>query len=57
MLRQYLINLYLDYVNNWLTLDKFAEFHEITRGEAHIIIEIGKKYHEEYVRIINEGRN
>lgn len=57
MLRQYLINLYLDYVNNWLTLDKFAEFHEITKGEAHTIIEIGKKYHEEYVTIINEGRN
>ena len=51
-MRQKLIEWYLDYVNNWTTTAKFAEHHEITEEEVLIMIELGKKYHEEYVSIM-----
>ncbi len=37
------IELYLDYVNNYLTIAKFAEHNEITVDEAENIIITGKK--------------
>jgi len=52
MIRQYLINIYLDYINNWLTIEKFSEFHELSIDDAKIILDMGKKYHEEYLTII-----
>ena len=48
MSRQYLINLYLDFVNNWLTVESFAEFHEISEGEFAYLLKLGRKYHNEY---------
>ena len=52
MMRQYLIDMYLDYINNWSTIEKFSEFHELTTEDAKKILELGKKYHEEYVSIM-----
>lgn len=40
--------LYLDYVNNYLTVDKFAEHHEIHPTDARRLLSMGKVYHEEY---------
>lgn len=51
-MRQYLIDMYLDYINNWLTIEKFSEFYELTSEDAKKILELGKKYHEEYVAIL-----
>lgn len=52
MTRQHLINIYLDYVNNWLTIVRWAEFHELEEKDAKEILDMGKKYHEEYVAIL-----
>ena len=41
-----LIELFLDFVNNYLTVDKFAEHHEITLKQAHQLLTVGKALHE-----------
>jgi hypothetical protein len=51
-MRQILIDKYLDYVNNYLTLDKFAEHNEISSEHAFFIISFGRDYHEEYVKMM-----
>jgi hypothetical protein len=38
--------LYLDWVNNFLTISRFAEYYNITVIEAEILIEAGKKINE-----------
>ena len=38
---------YLDWVNNYLTVDKMAEHHELTVADARLLIELGRSYHEE----------
>lgn len=40
--RDELIAIYLDWVNNYLTLDKFAEHRGLTRTEAEYLIDLGK---------------
>jgi hypothetical protein len=40
--RQKYINMYLDYVNNFLTVEKFAEHYQITTEKAQTILSIGK---------------
>ena len=38
---------YLDWVNNYLTVDKIAEHHEITVADAELLINLGRSYHKE----------
>lgn len=54
MNRQYLINTYLDYFNNWLTIERWSDFHELSIDDSRIILDLGKKYHEEYLEIIKK---
>lgn len=44
MLYDKLIELYLDYKNNYGTVAKFAEHNAISVEDAETIIEIGRKY-------------
>lgn len=37
---------YLDWVNNYLTVDTIAEHHEITVADAALLINLGRSYHE-----------
>jgi len=41
-----LINMYLDYVNKFLTIEKFAEWHGLDTEDAEVIIGMGRKYNE-----------
>lgn len=41
-------DLYLDYVNNYLTVDKFADDNGIHATDARRILAMGKVYHEDY---------
>jgi hypothetical protein len=40
--RNQLHEFYLDYFNNFLTIDRFAEYHNFTRYEASKILDMGK---------------
>jgi len=44
-----LIQSYLDFVNNYLTIEKFAEHHQITPKQANLILATGKELHENRV--------
>jgi len=42
-----IIEIYLDWVNNFLSLDKFAEHYGLDEIDAHYIIDLGRKLNEE----------
>ena len=50
-IQEHLRTSFLDYFNNYLTVEKFAEHNNITDGNAQIIINMGKKYHEPYSKL------
>ncbi len=41
-----LLKIYLDWVNNFLTVDRYAEYYGIDAGEARWTIEAGRVLHE-----------
>ncbi len=45
-----LIAFYLDWVNNYLTIEKMAEYNQLTKEETIELIYMGKRYHEESVK-------
>jgi len=46
--------LYLDWLNNFLTLERFAEYYGITLEEAAIVINTGRDDHEANVKGLNK---
>jgi hypothetical protein len=56
-LRDYLADLYLDWVNNFLTIEVFAEYYGLDDDDAKALLEIAKKSHEqrvEYSKFLEE---
>jgi hypothetical protein len=45
-LREQFVEWYLDFVNNFLTLDGFAEYYGISRDQAEQVVKLGKQIHE-----------
>ena len=41
-----LAKFYREYLNDFLTIARFAEYHEISEVEATELVKIGKLYHE-----------
>lgn len=41
-IRQNLIDVYLDFVNNFLTVDFFAEYHGLTYDQAFNLLEVAR---------------
>ena len=39
---EFIINMHLDWVNNFLSLEKFAEHYGLTELDANYIIELGR---------------
>ena len=56
-LRDYLADLYLDWVNNFLTIEVFAEYYGLDEEDAKALLQIAKKSHEqrvEYSKFLEE---
>jgi hypothetical protein len=56
-LRDYLADLYLTYVNDFLTIEIFAEYYGLDDDDAKALLEIAKKSHEqrvEYSKFLEE---
>lgn len=47
-----LIELYLSFVNDFITLGRFAEAHGLEEDDAITLIKLGKKYHERNVELL-----
>jgi len=54
-MKQILIDFYLDWVNNYLTVSKMADDYELTVSATVNLIEIGRKIHEQNVLDIKQG--
>lgn len=42
----HLIEFYLDYLNNFLTIERFSEYHDIAISDCTILVALGRKYHQ-----------
>ena len=45
-MREQFAEWYLDFVNNFLTLDGFAEYYGISRDQAEEVVKLGKAIHD-----------
>jgi hypothetical protein len=48
-MKQQLINFYLDWVNNFLSIQYFASYHDLTVKQATTMINVGRELHEQVV--------
>lgn len=46
-MREHLINFYLDYVNNYLTVAGIAEDYGLLFNDASALVDMGRRYYEE----------
>ena len=42
-----LADLYLEWWNDWLTIERFAEFHGVSVSDATALINMGREYHDQ----------
>ena len=53
-LRDYLADLYLDWVNNFLTIVVFAEYYGLDEDDARDLLKLAKKSHEQRVDFLKD---
>ena len=56
-LRDYLADIYLERVNNFLTIERFSEYYGLDEDDAKQLLVIAKKSHEqrvEYIKFLEE---
>lgn len=56
-LRDYLADIYLEWVNNFLTIEHFSEYYGLDEDDAKQLLVIAKKSHEqrvEYYKFLEE---
>ena len=51
-LRDYLADVYLEWVNNFLTIERFAEYYGLDEADAKQLLAIAKKSHEQRVEYL-----
>lgn len=44
--KETIAEMYLDYVNNFLTVEQFAEYYSIRIGTANMIINVGRMHNQ-----------
>ena len=52
---QFLRAAFLDFFNNYLTVEKYAEHNGISTADAKKLIDAGRKYHEQHVKHCREA--
>jgi len=45
---------FLDYFNNYLTVEKYAEHNQLTVEQAQKLIDLGREVHEDIVKLHKE---
>ena len=48
IMKKQLIELYLDWVNNFVSLEGFANYYELTTEEANTLIDLGRKFNKRF---------
>lgn len=44
-MKQQLIAFYLEWLNDFLTIGRFAEYYGFANEEANLLVDLGRKYH------------
>jgi hypothetical protein len=53
-LRDTLADLYLDWVNNFLTIERFSEYYGLDEEDARELLKLAKKCHEQRVDYLKD---
>jgi hypothetical protein len=53
-LRDTLADLYLDWINNFLTIEKFSEYYGLNENDAIDLLKLAKKCHEQRIDFIKD---
>lgn len=53
-MKKELIEFYLEWVNDYLTIEKMAEDKSLDQNDTRALIALGKKYHEQNVKALKE---
>jgi hypothetical protein len=53
-LRDILADLYLDWVNNFLTIERFSEYYGLDEDDARDLLKLAKKCHEQRVDFLTD---
>jgi hypothetical protein len=53
-LRDTLADLYLDWVNNFLTIERFSEYYGLDENDAKELLKLAKKCHEQRVDYLKD---
>nr|BAR35134.1 hypothetical protein [uncultured Mediterranean phage uvMED] len=53
-MNNYLADLFLEYWNDYLSVDTFAEHKQLKRVDAQMLINMGRKYHNERAKRLKE---
>ena len=48
-MKEQLAKFYLQYLNDFLTIEKFAAYHSMDKMDAAELLNLGRKFHEEIV--------
>ena len=48
-MKEQLAAFYRQYINEFLTVEKFAAYHDMSEEDASKLVEMGRKFHEEIV--------
>jgi len=51
VIKKTLIDMYLDYINNFLTVEGFAENYEMTIAQARKTLVLGREFHTEEIEL------
>lgn len=51
-MKEALASVYLDYLNNFLTVGKFAAYYGMSQQEATVILQVGRRFHEEFAEAL-----
>lgn len=46
-----IVAFYLEFVNNFLTIERMAEYYEMPVEDCKYLIELGKRYNEDYASV------
>lgn len=49
--KQSVISFYLEFINNFLTIEKMAEYYEMTYEDCKYLLKLGAKYQAEKIKV------
>jgi len=53
--RRELQRIYLSWTNDFLTIDRFSEYYDLSESEASALIDLGREVHENNVKMLKES--